>query len=230
MKKISQFIYVSTNHQRYRKKIHKILASVSKYFILLIICLIPFLSFLSSYQIQDWIYWHPQHRQENYHQLSKTLQVKNWEDAGEETQSLMLKITHREKKKWLSTRAIETFPCDALQKIDKLWLNASQNRFGFIVQTEIWQQLNNGKINFDYEVEQKFQQRIGWKQEGIKNTESNLQLSIDTPKGHFPKPVGTSLGKSCVGSLDRLWFGQAVGCYHKIFIRIDHCQSVANIR
>ncbi len=230
LKKVSQFIYLSTNRQRYQKKIHKILASIGKYLVLAIICLIPFLSFFSSHQIQDWIYWHPQHRQENYYQLSQYLQAKNWESAAEETQSLMLKITHREKKKWLSTRSIETFPCDALQNIDKLWLNASQDRFGFSVQTEIWKQENSGKINFGYQVEQKFKQRLGWQQEEIKNTESKFKLSIDTPLGHFPKPVGTSFGKACIGSLDRLWFGQAVGCYHKIFVRIDNCQQSVNIR
>ncbi len=225
MKEVSQFIALLTNNQLYHQKIHKIIAYIARYFILTIICLIPFLSFLSSYQIQDWIYWHPQHHQENYHQLSQYLQAKNWESAAEETQSLMLKITYRENKKWLSTRAIETFPCQALHNIDKLWLNASQDRFGFSVQTEIWKRENSGKINFDYAIDQKFKQRVGWKQAGIKNTESNFKLGIDTPIGNLPKPVGTSLGKACVGSLDRLWFGQSVGCYHKIFIRMDNCQQ-----
>ena len=228
MKEVSQFIAILTNNQRHQKKTHKILGYITRYLILIIIFLIPFLSFLSSYQIQDWIYWHPQHRQENYTQLSQYLQAKNWEDAAEETQSVMLKITNRENNNWLSTRAIETFPCAALQHIDKLWLNASENRFGFSVQTEIWKQENSGEINFNYEGEQKFNQKVGWKPEKINNPKSSLQLSPDTPIGHFPKPVGTSFGKGCTGSLDRLWFGQSVGCYHKVFIRMDNCQHSAS--
>lgn len=228
MKQVSRFITVLTNNQRHQKNIYKLIACTTKYLILIIICLIPFLSFFSSYQIQDWIYWHPQHRQGNYIQLSQYLQAKSWENAAKETQSVMLKITHRENKHWLSTRAIETFPCEALQNIDKLWLNASENKFGFSVQTEIWKRENSGEINFDYEIDHKFHQKVGWKQEIINNTKSNLELSTDIPIGHFPKPVGTSFGKACVGSLDRLWFGQAVGCYQKIFIRIDNCQNPAS--
>jgi len=226
MKKVSQYIALFTNNKLYQKNSSKskFISSIAKYAILIIICLIPFLSFLSSYQIQDWIYWHPQHRQENYTKLGQYLQAQNWKDAAEETQSLMLKITNRENKNWLSTRAIETFPCEALQNIDKLWLNASQDRFGFSIQTEIWKRENSSQINFDDEIDQKFHQKVGWKRESINNTKSNFKLATDTPIGYFPKPVGTSFGKACVGNLDRLWFGQAVGCYHKIFIRIDNCQ------
>jgi GUN4-like len=221
-KKVSHLLSVVTNH--------KIIAAITKYVILAIILSIPFLAFFPSYQIQNWIYWHPQHRQGNYDQLTHYLQTKNWKYAAQETQLLMLKITNREQKKWLTTRAIETFPCDALQNIDKLWLNASENKFGFSIQTQIWQQENDGRIDFDYDIEQRFKQKVGWNKEEIKNTGSNFQLSLDTPIGHFPKPVGTSFGKTCIGSLDRLWFGQAVGCYHKIFIRIDNCQQSVIIK
>ncbi|MDK2410798.1 GUN4 domain-containing protein [Aphanizomenon sp. PH219] len=224
MKKISHLLAILTNNQRYYQKNHQFIAYTTRYLILIIICFMPFLSFFSSYQIQNWIYWHPQHRQEDYIQLNQYLQAKNWEDAAKETQSVMLKITNRESNNWLSTRAIETFPCEALQNIDNLWLNASENRFGFSVQTKIWKQENNGQINFNYQIDQKFRQKVGWNPENITHIESHFQLSTDTPRGYLPKPVGTSLGKACVGNLDRLWFGQAVGCYHKIFIRMNDCK------
>jgi|688.fasta_scaffold178125_2 hypothetical protein len=224
--KVSHLLSVVTSPKFYPHKLDKIIAGITKYLILAFILSIPFFAFFPSYQIQDWIYWHPQHRLENYDQLSKYLEAKDWKKSAEETQLLMLKITNRDRKKWLSTRAIETFPCNALQNIDKLWLNASKNRFGFSVQTQIWQEENHGKIDFNYDVEQRFKQRLGWNKEEIQNTESNSQLSLDIPIGHFPKPVGTSFGKACVGSLDKFWFGQAVGCYHKIFIRINHCQDL----
>lgn len=159
-KKVAHLLSVITSSKFYAHKLDKILAGVIKYLILAIILSIPFFAFFPSYQIQDWIYWHPQHRQENYQQLNQYLNARDWQNSAEETQSLMLKITNREKKKWLSTRAIETFPCNALQKINKLWLDASDNRFGFSIQTQIWLEENHGKIDFDTDVDKRFKQRV----------------------------------------------------------------------
>lgn len=236
IQKISQSDIFPRNYKYYFPERYKILNGIFSVLIsTFLIFIVPFCSFTSAAKIQNYIYFHPHHnRQGNYTELTQLLKSKKWEEANKETKNIMLKITKREHKKWLSTRSLETFPCDNLQTIDDLWMNASNHIFGFSIQTEIWKQKNNGRIDFTYQVQDRFKQQVGWSElnnENTTNTIINVNFSsqklpdLNIPIGYFPTAVGTSLGKSCVGSLDRLWFGQSVGCYQKIFMRMDECKK-----
>lgn len=78
-----------------------------------------------------------------YAQLENYLKVKNWQQADYQTYLLMLNIAKREKEEYLDYDQINTFSCPALQRIDKLWVSNSDNRFGFRVQKEIWLETHN---------------------------------------------------------------------------------------
>ena len=79
-----------------------------------------------------------------YAQLENYLKVKNWQQADYQTYLLILNIAKREKEEYLDYDQINTFSCPALQRIDKLWVSNSDNRFGFRVQKKIWLETHNG--------------------------------------------------------------------------------------
>ncbi|HLO87127.1 MAG TPA: GUN4 domain-containing protein [Nostocaceae cyanobacterium] len=209
------------NKPKFYTAVSNLFAKLLIVFILIVV--IPSIAFIPAKNIHDWLYWHPIHTQVKYTRLADYLKSQSWLYANEETLALMLKITNRHQKGWLSTRAIETFPCEALKTIDKLWVNSSQGKYGFSVQTQIWKQENEGRISFNYKTEEKFQQLVGWNNfPSISAAKFNLPPNL--PKGSLPTAIGISLGKACAVSMDRLWFGQSSGCYYKIFIRTDQCK------
>jgi hypothetical protein len=59
--------------------------------------------------------------------------------ADEETGAIMLKITRRVTAGWLTEEDIQEFPCPDLQTINQLWVKYSNERFGFTVQSRIWE-------------------------------------------------------------------------------------------
>lgn len=70
----------------------------------------------------------PQSFQADYDQLEELLQAGQWQEADQATLDLMLKIANREEDGWLDIDNIENFPCDALGKIDQLWVEASNGQ------------------------------------------------------------------------------------------------------
>ncbi len=83
-----------------------------------------------------------------YAQLEHSLKTKDWEAADEQTNQLMLYIAKREKELYLDDNDINNFSCPDLQRIDKLWVTNSDNRFGFSVQKEIWDKNPENYISF----------------------------------------------------------------------------------
>ena len=88
----------------------------------------------------------------------------------------MLKISHREQGEWLRPNDIENFPKSILLEIDKLWVDHSNGKFGFSIQSEIWNKLQNNPENFF--------NKVGW--DGI--SLQQLDNYDDVQEGHFPSP------------------------------------------
>ncbi len=131
---------------------------------------------------------------ENFHtytQLSDSLKKKKWKDADNETIQIILDLTKRKKYGSLRDKDIENISCIELLKIDLLWLEASDNRFGFSVQRHIWLR----KLGLELELEQfnssenlrDFGNCVGWytNNELLKNRD-NYKFSLDAPQGHLP--------------------------------------------
>ena len=121
----------------------------------------------------------------DYTQLGKLLEERKWKKADEETYQVMLQATGSKRRGWLRTEDIENFSCEDLGIIDQLWLKFSEGKFGFSVQTEIWQKLGE-PIEHDPELEwRKFYIEVGWKQEGDENSWEGVDAGKD--RGNFPQ-------------------------------------------
>ncbi len=125
----------------------------------------------------------------DYSQLEALLADKKWKQADDETLHIMKQVVGKvEPEDYLTKEDFESFPCDALHQIDRLWTKHSDNRFGFSVQKEIWQ---SPEINYDL---RKFMTRIGW---GREETPSKyvfwginlVDFDLSAPKGLLPFAV-----------------------------------------
>ena len=104
-----------------------------------------------------------------YAKLENSLKRKNWEEADQTTDRLMLFIADREEENFLNISDIEKFSCPDLEKMDELWVQSSNKYFGWSVQKEIWVDKGN-RLGIrpqdwnrsDYQNYQKFASAVGW--------------------------------------------------------------------
>ena len=127
----------------------------------------------------------------DYSQLRDLLAKGQWLEADNETGTVMLKIARRVDAGWLREEDITEFPCPDLNTIDRLWMKYSQGRFGFSVQSRIWQ-----SVGQDYA---KFADTVGWRVDYGWQLHSELQFNLDATSGHLPaapffKSDGTAIG------------------------------------
>ena len=136
-----------------------------------------------------------------YANLRELLAAQDWQAADRETAERMLEVMSRQNEGWLRIEDMQNFPCLDLRTIDRLWVNHSQGKFGFSVQTKIWQSCDRPTTyNRDWET---FGEAIGWRTKGDSATGdepgwliySQLTFDLLAPTGHLP-------GGSVAG-----WFG-----------------------
>jgi hypothetical protein len=77
--------------------------------------------------------------QDEYAQLRDFLAAGKWQEADEETARLMLKSVGRDFEGSFERDELSKIPSSLLKNLDKIWLFASQGRFGFSVHKEIWE-------------------------------------------------------------------------------------------
>lgn len=123
----------------------------------------------------------------NYTQLKHFLAHGQWKEADEETANLMLKVSNRIDKIFLTLENIKNFPSNILNEINQLWLDYSNNHFGFSIQKEIYINLG-GDQEYNQYLWNIFGKKIGWKDENTDNWlyYSKLNFSITAPRGHLP--------------------------------------------
>ncbi|MBW4641306.1 MAG: GUN4 domain-containing protein [Gloeocapsa sp. UFS-A4-WI-NPMV-4B04] len=87
----------------------------------------------------------------DYTSLDSLLASSQWQKADEETAAVMLKIASRVTVGWLREEDIKDFPCQDLQTINDLWVKYSQGRFGFSVQSNVWESIGEdyGNVSSD---------------------------------------------------------------------------------
>ena len=117
----------------------------------------------------------------DYTQLRNLLAAGNWKEADLETCRIMLKISNRGEKGWLDNESILNLPCQDLLTVDRLWVKYSRGRFGFSVQQQIWQEINESTLIA-------FAERVGWRVEGnwLIDYHSDFTFSLNASKGHLP--------------------------------------------
>ncbi|MEG4996178.1 serine/threonine-protein kinase [Microcoleus sp. B4-D4] len=155
----------------------------------------------------------------DYINLRNLLAAKNWKEADEETQRVMLKVAGREKKGWLDEESIDKFPCEDLRTIDQLWVKYSNGRFGFSVQKRIYQSLG-GTREYDREVWFKFCDRVGWRKNNELLSGKDFTFSEKAPEAHLPV-VCTHIPISTLGEFGEGAFERTV---RTLFSRVETCR------
>jgi uncharacterized caspase-like protein len=75
-----------------------------------------------------------------FSKLSQLLRSQEWQEADTETWSLMFEAVNYDYEVFLSVQAFKSFPCKTISEVDDLWLKASNGRFGFSIQKQIFHQ------------------------------------------------------------------------------------------
>jgi hypothetical protein len=122
----------------------------------------------------------------DYTQLCDLLAAQKWKKADGETAKKMLEVMSRTEQGWLCEDDINNFPCEDLRKIDHLWVNYSNGRFGFSVQTSIYKKLGGTIGEYDWEIWKSFGDRVGWRKAGEWLSYSDLTFEKTAPFAHLP--------------------------------------------
>ena len=85
----------------------------------------------------------------------------------------------------LDEKAIDNFPCEDLQIIDRFWVSTSNGKFGFSVQKDIYQSLG-GKRVYNERIWNNFGDRVGWKRGHSWLSYDEYTFNLNAPMGHLP--------------------------------------------
>jgi GUN4-like/NACHT domain len=120
-----------------------------------------------------------------YTKLTAFLDAEDWRSADEETYRVMIKAVGKEEGQGFSQQDLEAFPCEDLVTIDRLWMAASNNRFGFSVQKKIWKKFGS-PMSYDDNYK-KFVTEVGWREGADLINYNDLQFSLlGSPEGGLP--------------------------------------------
>ena len=89
----------------------------------------------------------------------------------------------------LRPEKIGKLDCSELQVIDRLWLNYSDNRFGFSIQAKIYQELGGNEqttIEQNTELIEQWGDKLGWRDHGKWLKCSDLDYSQEAATGGLP--------------------------------------------
>lgn len=128
----------------------------------------------------------------NYSKLRDLLAAGKWQEADEETRTVMLQVFSRQEADWLNEEDIKHFSCEDLQIIDQLWVKYSNGHFGFSIQNRIWLECG-GKPDAGYETYLAFVDRVGWRVDGNWLSWFDLTFSLHAPAGHLPLGLGRGM-------------------------------------
>lgn len=127
--------------------------------------------------------------------LEAYLKAQQWREAYHETKKIIHKTAantdfYNNRNGRLEIEDVKLFSRETLFFLDQLWMYYSQYRFGYSVQWQIYQNLG-GEATFNYSVWQTFCQQVGWP--SLLSEETELDFSLNAPKGHFPPFLDRSL-------------------------------------
>ncbi len=146
----------------------------------------------------------------DYSELESLLKAECWQEADALTHQLLLQccsVGRGSSEVARSTNCLllddlRQFPCRDLYTLDYLWLDHSDGLFGLSVQQEIWRSVggHQSPISEDWDRLLKRNQgrwrvnspwvrfgiRVGWHHRNDWLAYSDLDFSLDAPKGHLP--------------------------------------------
>jgi uncharacterized protein YjbI with pentapeptide repeats len=163
---------------------------------------------------------------EKYATLTKLLNAKRWEDADQETASLLCRLTGVEFPDIIEGKEVANIPCQDLLTIDQLWVEQSWGRFGFSVQHQIWRSIFS---DYTMEVEKyrRFMLTVGWLIDG--NGEY-VCPEYDFPAEDYATQDSIQVIPSGCFPMVELWaayYGAFVfdPGFESIYVRLSYCES-----
>ena len=157
-------------------------------------------------------------------ELKEALTFGQWQEGDRLTNKIILELAAKDKIAKLTDADIGQISCEVLMAIDQEWMQASNNRFGWTVQKQVWKDLG-GKLIYTEDtywqfadVYEKFSDRVGWRKPrwlklGISpkiwRKYENLIFAINAPRGHLPS----------------LLFWEGFNLVDAVFYRLEICDA-----
>ena len=143
---------------------------------------------------------------DRYGKLQEFLAAGNFRQADQETSSVILEAASKDRETF-TPEDMQKFPCNILQVVDRIWRNYSQDRFGFSVQLQLYQEVGGNSDTLraqSGEMLQKLGDRTGWRIDGKWQGDNyeNWDFSLAAPTGCFPaiwwkSPYGMKMANYC---------------------------------
>ena len=149
-------------------------------------------------------------RKSDYQKLDDLLAVQKWREADALTRELMLKAANCIDSGYLNTDNINAFPREDLGTINQLWVNRSNNKFGFSIQKKLWLDCGGEIGQYDYDIFEKFATKIGWyaPQSKYWKTYAEFIDDIKNNKTAIPASLPTFLGTGSQAKILKVgWVG-----------------------
>jgi hypothetical protein len=156
---------------------------------------------------------------DKFNNLLFHLQNKQWKEADEETNRLVVQIGDKKKQGYLKVDDIVDFPCEDLRTIDQLWVYHSNGHFGFSVQKDIYFGLGGTK-----KIWKKYAEKVGWRKgdlEWLYYSDLTFELLETTPKGHLPAQVANMLSNTYRERQYQTWEWYPIS---HLFSRLQTCR------
>jgi GUN4-like len=162
-----------------------------------------------------------------YRELEQQLKDSQWMAANAETARLVIEIAQTQDQPvighdWLTTNAVSTFPCGAIQTIDRLWKNHSQGRYGFTSQLNLWQEaLDYSSLEKTGDRWAAFSKTLSWNEAAPVLDENARFPEAPRTSGALPKPIRSTadFDDQPMHSSYREFMGSA------FLDRVRHCQA-----
>ncbi len=158
----------------------------------------------------------------DYTRLRDLLKAKKWQEADRETWVVMIRVAGQTARGYLLSEDIEKFPCTDLSTINHLWAHYSEDRFGFIMQKQIFDSVNRDLNAFG--------ERIGWRGEagllgGLFAWKSYDQLTFsqNARKGHLPAILAMSAPLLSIRTVETLLQQSLASLLYSLFSRVEIC-------
>jgi GUN4-like len=162
-----------------------------------------------------------------YKELEQQLRANQWMAANAETARLVFAIAKAQDQPvighdWLTTSAVSSFPCGAIQTIDRLWKTHSQGRYGFTSQLNLWpDQLDYSSLEKKGDRWTAFSKTIRWNEAAPMLDENAKFPEAPRTSGALPKPLRSTadFDDQPMHSSYREFMGSA------FLDRVRHCQA-----
>ncbi|MBE9040848.1 GUN4 domain-containing protein [Oscillatoriales cyanobacterium LEGE 11467] len=165
-----------------------------------------------------------------YKRLCEFLNDRDFKNADRETHRILLQECHAVHRGWLDKISLFYIADIDLVIIDRLWENHSRKRFGLSTQTKIFKGIASNHTDYSDEKYLHFSMLVGWwipdeypvgeslfslnlsklldDERGVWLEYSDLNFSINAPKGHFPVAQDSEVLFSLISKLEKIYYLQ----------------------